>query len=91
MKRTCKASKQVSGKRGPKKSARRIAAESAGLSRHQMYQALAIAAIPEDDFERMISGLEDPPSLEELVRIGRGQQGKRIKKRKTCPHCGEEL
>ena len=54
------------GKRGPEKSDRRKAAEAAGMSRHQMYQAMKVADIPEDDFERLIED-DDPPTLTELA------------------------
>ena len=36
-------------KRGPAPSAQRLAAEEAGMSRHQMRQALAVAEIPEEE------------------------------------------
>jgi hypothetical protein len=89
--KTCLDAKQVKKKRGPAKSAQRMMAERLGLTRQQMYQALAIAKIPKEDFKRMHNGLEPPPSLEELARIGRGQQGKRVRRKKCCPHCGGEL
>jgi hypothetical protein len=44
-------------------------AERAGLSRHQTTQALAVAAIPEKKFERLVEA-EKPPTLTELARIG---------------------
>lgn len=77
------------GKRGPERSERRKAADEAGLSRHQMYQCLAIARIPQDEFDRLIDSA-DPPTLEELVRFGRSQQ-KKPKARRRCPHCGGEI
>lgn len=54
------------GQRGPEKSDRRKAADAAGMSRHQMYQAMKVADIPEDDFERLIED-DDPPTLTELA------------------------
>ena len=63
------------GKRGPEKSDRRKMLEAAGFSRHQMYQMMQIGNIPEDEFERLIES-QDPPSLTELARIGRGEQSK---------------
>ena len=79
------------GKRGPEKSDQRKLAEAAGLSRHQMYQAVQIASIPEDEFERLVESLE-PPSLTDLARIGRGDQSKpKAAKAKCCPHCGGAL
>jgi hypothetical protein len=40
-----------------------------------MYQMMQIGNIPEDEFERLIES-QDPPSLTELARIGRGEQSK---------------
>mgnify|MGYP001546093463 CR=1 FL=1 len=59
------------GSRGPGRSPRRLAAEAAGMTRHQMHQALALAQIPEDEFDALIES-DNPPSLEALARIGRG-------------------
>ena len=63
------------GKRGPAKGELRKLAEDAGLSRHQMYQAVQVASIPEDEFERLVES-QEPPSITELARIGRGEQSK---------------
>lgn len=63
------------GKRGPERSERRKMMEAAGLSRHQMYQMMQIANIPEDEFERLVES-DDPPTITELARIGRGEQSK---------------
>lgn len=69
----------------------RQAAETAGLSRSQMWRALQVAAIPEDEFEAMIEG-DVTPTVTDLVRKGSGQkeapQGRRLK---CCPHCGGDL
>lgn len=79
------------GKRGPERSERRKLAETAGISRHQMYQALQVANIPEEDFERLIES-DDPPSVTEMARIGRGLQTKqKVAKSRCCPHCGGML
>ena len=44
--------------------------EATGLmSRHQIRQALAVAAIPREDFERMVES--DVPTVTELARVGR--------------------
>lgn len=91
MNKTCLGAKQVKGRRGPARSARRQLADKLKLSRHKMYQAIAIASIPTEDFERMINSPEGPPSLEELARIGRGKQGRPKRRTKACPHCGETL
>jgi hypothetical protein len=81
----------VSKKRGPARSSRRKAAEAAGLSRGQMWRALQVAEIPEEDFEALVEA-DAPPSVAELVRVGSGRtrepQGRRLK---CCPHCGGDL
>ena len=59
----------VSKKRGPKRSAMRQAAEAAGLSRGQMWRALQVAEIPDDEFERLVESGE-PPTASALVGIG---------------------
>jgi len=63
------------GKRGPERGERRKLMESVGFSRHQMYQAMQIANIPNDEFERLVES-DEPPSLTELARFGRGEQTK---------------
>ena len=63
------------GKRGPEKGERRKMMEAAGMSRHQMYQAMQIGNIPEEEFERLIES-DDPPTLTDLARFGRGEQSK---------------
>lgn len=87
-------------KRGPEKSDHRKAAEAAGISRHQMYQALDVARISDEEFERLVEG-EDPPTLTELAATGRGRPEKdtagdtfqmpKSMKAKCCPHCGGAL
>jgi len=57
------------GKRGPERSERRKAAEAAGMSRHQMYQALKLANIPEDEFERLVES-DHQPTVTELAAYG---------------------
>ena len=63
------------GKRGPERSERRKMMDEVGISRHQMYQAMQIANIPEDEFNRLVES-DDPPSITELAKIGRGEQSK---------------
>lgn len=58
------------GKRGPERSARRLAAEAAGLSRHQLRTALSIGAIPLERFEELVEG-ENPPTVTALAEMGR--------------------
>ncbi len=81
----------VSKKRGPKRGAMREAAEAAGLSRGQMWRALQVANVPEEEFERLVES-DNPPTVSEMVRLGSGRsvapQGRRLK---CCPHCGGDL
>jgi hypothetical protein len=82
-------------KRGPKQSERRQAAEAAGMSRGQMWRAMKLASIPEDEFEALVES-DEPPTVSELVEVGRQgdglppnvQQGRRIKR---CPHCHKDI
>ena len=81
----------VNRKHGPERSAMRKAAEAAGMSRSQMWRALQVASIPEDEFEALVES-DEPPTVTALVRYARGltdePQGRRLKR---CPHCGESL
>lgn len=43
------------------------------MSRHKMYQALEVASIPDDEFDRLIES-KDPPTITELARFGRNAQ-----------------
>jgi len=61
--------------RGPEKGDRRKAAEAAGMSRHQMYQAMKVAEIAESDFERLIES-DNPPTLTELAAHGASRSNK---------------
>lgn len=54
------------GSRGPERSPARQAADAAGMSRHQFYQAMKIARIPEAEFEAMIEG-DSPPTITQLA------------------------
>lgn len=58
-------------------------AREAGLSRHQLYQALAVGQIPEAEFEALVEG-ERVPSVDRLARIGR-QRGGRGRPRPATP------
>ena len=83
--------KAVSKKRGPAKSERRKMAEEAGLSRAEVWRALQIAAIPDDEFERLIEA-DPPPTIAELVAIGSGKSPLAPARRlRRCPHCGGDL
>lgn len=85
----------ASKKRGPKRSARREAADSAGVSRSWVWRAAQVASIPEDEFEELVES-DEPPTVSALVEIGRhrrqlperGAQGRRLTR---CPHCGGDL
>ena len=60
-------------KRGPQRSAMRQAADAAGLSRSAMYNAIALANIPEDYFEELIES-DNPPTMPELILIGKSKK-----------------
>jgi hypothetical protein len=67
----------------------RALAEAAGLSRHQRKQALRVANIPHDVFERLIES-DHPPTVTALARLGtRPAPGRdRTKQRRLhCPRC----
>jgi hypothetical protein len=46
------------------------AAKSAGLSKHQQVQAVRIAKVPEQEFERLVESPK-PPTLTDLAALGR--------------------
>jgi hypothetical protein len=54
-------------------STRTKAADDAGLSERQRKNALRVASIPEDEFERQIDG-DSPPTIEQLAKIGTQKQ-----------------
>jgi hypothetical protein len=58
-----------SGARPPELETRSEVAERAGISPHQLKQALRVAAIPEKKFEKLVEA-EKPPTLTALARIG---------------------
>lgn len=73
----------------------RKAAEAAGLSRGQMYRALAVASIPEDDFEAAVES-DAPPTVTQLVKDARERRGPRAprtqgQRLRRCPHRGGDL
>lgn len=70
------------------KSEARKLAEAAGLSRAWTWRALQVAAIPEDEFNRLVES-DNPPTVSELVRLGYGKPA--LRKPSHCPHCGYEL
>jgi hypothetical protein len=53
------------------KSGRRGAGEAAGLSRHQIRNAVRVSAVPHDQFERAVES-DRPPSIEALAQAGKG-------------------
>ncbi len=79
-------------KRGPDRSEVRKAAEAAGLSRGQMYRCLAIASIPEEEFEELIES-DDPPTKTALVAHAQNKEPPHSTTRRLsfCPHCGGDL
>ena len=74
----------VNKKRGPQRSKTRRDAEAVGMSRAQMYRAIAVADVPEDEFERLVES-DNPPTMTELVRNGRGQTQRSAEGRVTIP------
>jgi len=84
----------VSRKRGPSKSPRRQAAEAAGLSRSQTWRIMQVGEVPDDLFEELVES-DNPPTVSELVEIGRQHRGlsksKTARRLKACPHCGGDL
>ena len=84
----------TSKKRGPDKSPRRKAAEAAGLSRSQAWRAIQVASIPKDELEQLIEA-DNPPTVTELVEIGKEHRGlsrrKQARRLNTSPHCGGDL
>jgi len=53
----------------PGKLSQREAAANAGLSEHQQLQAVRVANVPKDEFDRLVEG-DNPPSLTDLAGIG---------------------
>jgi hypothetical protein len=93
MKTRRSASTGFRGKRGPERGPVRKLADNIGVSRDWMYRALAIANMPEAEFEALVEG-ENPPGLAELHRIARGKRSKPEKAAHlvhVCPHCGGTL
>jgi hypothetical protein len=48
---------------------RRKLCQEAGISEHQMRQVLRVAAVPKDEFERLIES-DNPPSITALAKLG---------------------
>lgn len=77
--------------------ARDIAATGV-MSRQQIDQALAVASIPDDEFEALIEGDGPAPTVTALaargraIRSGKFPAGRPARKSKArtvaCPHCG---
>jgi hypothetical protein len=72
------------GRKGRPLSAASKMARAVGMSRHQMYQALQVADIPEDEFERLVEGAE-PPTVTEFAAIGRSTRAPAAKARPSKP------
>lgn len=82
---------RVHNKSGPQRSATRLAAEAAGMSRHQMYQAIRISSIDEAEFEHLVES-ENPPTITSLAEIGISREIRSPARRLSfCPHCGGSL
>lgn len=59
--------------------ARLAAGRAAGMSRHQVVQALRVAAIPAEEFERAVEA-PAPPTVTTLARVGtRAMRGHRLR------------
>ena len=69
--------------RGRPKLAHTLAAEAAGLSKHQTKTALRVAALPHEEFERLVEG-ERPPTVTELAEMGLSHRG--ATPRRDRPH-----
>lgn len=73
---------------------KRRAAQDAGMSLHQLRQAVRVANVPADEYERLVES-DDPPTIEQLANLGR-QRAARARQGGTsrppfsqlCPHCG---
>lgn len=64
----------ATGGRPPVGESRKAAADAAGLSEHQRKQALRLASVPADDFEREIES-GSPPTITELAERGTRSSG----------------
>lgn len=76
--------KGTAGRKGTARSApslqsRKAAANGAGLSSHQLKQAIRVANVPREDFERQVES-EKPPTV-----TGLAEQGKKPAKGKPGP------
>ena len=69
------------------RSARRRAAQDAGLSLHQYRRAIRVSNIPRDEFECLIES-DNPPSIGEIEALGRRRGTPRGSTSHPCPHCG---
>jgi len=69
------------------RSAVRRAAQEAGLSLHFYRQAIRIANIPDDEFERLVES-NNRPTIGQLAAMGRRHGRPRGVTSLACPHCG---
>jgi hypothetical protein len=58
-----------------------------GGSRKFLAEAIAVAAIPEDEFERIVEG----PNPLHVLTVGRRRARKATEYTRRCPHCGVPL
>ncbi len=84
--RTSRAWPKSKGALTARVSKRRLAQE-AGLSLHFYRQAVRVARIPKDEFERLVES-DDPLTVERLSMLGRRSGRRRSAKSRPCPHCG---
>jgi hypothetical protein len=61
-----------------------------GIPRHRIQRAIAIASLPEAQFERLLAKprVASPRRFELLARRGTGKSVRVIRR---CPHCGKAL
>jgi hypothetical protein len=69
---------------------RRDIAAAAGIQRRFLEQALLVASIPEDEFERLVEA-DKPASVKQLELLARRRAGKSTEYIRRCPHCGKPL
>lgn len=86
---TAKKQRPEKGGTLPPNPSQRDLAAFTGMSRRQIWQAKKIADIPEDEFERLVES-DNPPTISELLDVAQRRAGS-SRKRRTCPHCGEEI
>src|SRR5207253_10471608 len=62
---------------------RQAAANGAGLSPHQLKQAIRVANVPREDFERQVES-ESPPTVTALAEQGKGVVARAAQRRRAA-------